>query len=276
MTKPLITLRSDTAPSPLTYAQLDENFTNLQNATISLEADTGGTLVVSDLNGKITLVAGTGISLTGDNTAKTVTITNTSLGANSFGKIVVSGQSDVDADTTNDTLTLAAGDGISITTNASTDTVTITSTVSGVTNPLTSDLTLGNFKIIDSNSVATIQSTQGILVKSNAYANAELTIVPGDLSNALSRISTKQGDLTINTNLSGSPSSLITLSGDGTSIAFTLETGGRVNFNSGITRHSGITTAARDALTPVNGMLIYNSGVNKFQGYAGGTWVDLH
>lgn len=125
MAKPAITLRSATAPTPLTYAQLDQNFTNLKDATISLDAGTGGTTVTADLNGKITLVAGTGITLSGDNTAKTLTITNSSLGANSFGKIVVSGQSDVDADTTADTLTLVAGVGINITTDAGTDSVTI-------------------------------------------------------------------------------------------------------------------------------------------------------
>jgi len=37
----------------------------------------------------------------------------------------------------------------------------------------------------------------------------------------------------------------------------------------------GKTTAERDALTPVNGMFIYNSTENKFQGYANGVWVDL-
>lgn len=77
MAKPAITLRSSTAPSPLTYAQLDQNFTNLKDATISLDAGTGGTTVTTDLNGKITLVAGSNVTLTGDNTAKTITITAT-------------------------------------------------------------------------------------------------------------------------------------------------------------------------------------------------------
>lgn len=27
---------------------------------------------------------------------------------------------------------------------------------------------------------------------------------------------------------------------------------------------------------PINGYVIYNSTTNKFQGYAGGSWVDLH
>ncbi len=37
-----------------------------------------------------------------------------------------------------------------------------------------------------------------------------------------------------------------------------------------------MTTSQRNALTPYNGMLIYNSTVNKFQGYVSGAWSDLH
>jgi hypothetical protein len=76
MTKPAVTLRN-TKGSALTYSELDTNFTNLQNATVSLTAGTGGTKVSADLNGNITLVAGSGVTLTGDNTAKTVTINTT-------------------------------------------------------------------------------------------------------------------------------------------------------------------------------------------------------
>lgn len=36
-----------------------------------------------------------------------------------------------------------------------------------------------------------------------------------------------------------------------------------------------MTTVQRDALTAVNGMLIYNSTLNKFQGYENGVWVSL-
>lgn len=50
---------------------------------------------------------------------------------NAFGTIVVATQSDVVADTSNDTLTLVAGTGITITTDAGADSVTITNSSSG-------------------------------------------------------------------------------------------------------------------------------------------------
>lgn len=38
---------------------------------------------------------------------------------------------------------------------------------------------------------------------------------------------------------------------------------------------SRLTTTERNALTAVNGMLIYNTTLNKFQGYENGAWVNL-
>ena len=73
MAKPNITTRA-TKGSALTWTEGDQNLENLRDATISIKADTAGTSVVSDLNGEITLVAGTNVTLTGDNTAKTITI----------------------------------------------------------------------------------------------------------------------------------------------------------------------------------------------------------
>lgn len=54
----------------------------------------------------------------------------------------------------------------------------------------------------------------------------------------------------------------------------------RVKADKGIATQSyvqfgSITTTERNALTPANGMVIYNSTDNKFQGYENGSWVNL-
>lgn len=75
------------------------------------------------------------------------TFSGTSSGTNTgdqliFQTIAVSGQSNVVADTTADTLTLSGGSGISITTNASTDTITIASSVVGLSDGDKGDITV--------------------------------------------------------------------------------------------------------------------------------------
>lgn len=39
---------------------------------------------------------------------------------------------------------------------------------------------------------------------------------------------------------------------------------------------ASLTTTQRNALSAENGMVIYNTTTSKFQGYAGGVWVDFH
>ena len=95
-------------------------------------------VVADSTSDTLTFSAGTGITLTTDASTDTITITNSSLGANAFGTIAVSGQSDVDADSTSDTLTLVGQNGVSITTDASSDTVTIDGRTSY--SPFTTDL----------------------------------------------------------------------------------------------------------------------------------------
>jgi hypothetical protein len=70
MTKPAITKRQ-VKGTPLTYSELDTNFQNLRDATITLTA--GGVSVVNDLNGGTTFVSDS-LSISGDNTTKTITI----------------------------------------------------------------------------------------------------------------------------------------------------------------------------------------------------------
>lgn len=101
-------------------------------ATISVA---GQNNVIADSSTDIlTLVAGTGITITTDSESSAVTITNSGSNGNSFASIAIEGQNTVAADSASDTLTLVAGSGISLITNSGTDSITISSTVSaGVT-----------------------------------------------------------------------------------------------------------------------------------------------
>jgi len=100
------------------------------DGTIDLVADLLTEEAVEDyVNGLI--VAGANITKTYDDAAGTLTIAATGGAANAFSTIAVSGQSNVVADAATDTLTLAAGTGMTLTTNAGSDTITFTSSGGG-------------------------------------------------------------------------------------------------------------------------------------------------
>ena len=61
MAKPAITLRA-TKGAALTYAELDTNFTNIKDATVSITGDSGTTQVL-DLNDTLTVAGGVGSSI---------------------------------------------------------------------------------------------------------------------------------------------------------------------------------------------------------------------
>lgn len=71
MTKPVIVTRAGKG-SALTFQEGDANFTNLQNATITVSDGSSSTAI--DLNGTITFTAGSGITV--DETTGTITISN--------------------------------------------------------------------------------------------------------------------------------------------------------------------------------------------------------
>lgn len=104
-----------------------------QNIVVS-----GQSPVVADsTTDTLNLVAGSNITITTDASTDSVTINSTVSGgeaSNTFATIAVSGQNNVIADNSNDTLNLEAGTGITITTNSNTDTITIANSQSaGVT-----------------------------------------------------------------------------------------------------------------------------------------------
>ncbi len=59
---------------------------------------------------------------------------------------------------------------------------------------------------------------------------------------------------------------------------FSVEPTGQATFTTttGALTIPRMTTTQRDDLTPVNGMQIYNTSTDKFQGRAAGAWVDFH
>jgi hypothetical protein len=95
------------------------------NAFETISVSGQSNVVADSSSDTLTLVGGTGLAITTAAGSDTITFTNTAVGANAFGTISVSGQSDVVADSTADTLTLVSGAGINITTTAGSDTVTI-------------------------------------------------------------------------------------------------------------------------------------------------------
>ena len=95
----------------------------------SLQLLNGTTLVVAGLTYP-TSDGSSGQALVTDGSGN-LSFSSISAGGNAFGTVSVSGQSDVVADSNSDTLTLAAGSNITLTTTPGTDTVTIASSASG-------------------------------------------------------------------------------------------------------------------------------------------------
>lgn len=99
--------------------------------TITFKDESGTVAFTSDIESAVdafgnAVVSGTGISASYNATSNALTITNTDLGSsqNIFKNVVV-GATTVTADSNNDTLTITAGTGITLTANATTDTVDI-------------------------------------------------------------------------------------------------------------------------------------------------------
>jgi hypothetical protein len=119
------------------------NFAAGSNITITTDASTDTiTIASADTNTQLTqeqvedfaanvVVAGANITKTYDDAAGTLTIAATGGAANAFSTLAVAGQSDVVADAETDTLTFAAGTGMTLTTDAGTDTITFESAGGG-------------------------------------------------------------------------------------------------------------------------------------------------
>lgn len=276
MAKPAITKRI-TKSAALTYSELDTNFQNLADATLTLKAGTGGTNVTADLNSTITLVAGTNITLTGDNSAKTITITSSGGGAGLTNPLTA------DLNVGSYAIVSSSNGNIRIEPNGSGNILITPSTgqiILGSTNWPTTTPTLGQVLTAGSAGALNWSNPSGISplnITDSSISTNQIILNADDSNYAGNTASIKTG--TGNDNLvitTTSQKSRIYIPDDGSYMSFETDTGKPVIFLQGVTKHVGITTTQRNALTPVNGMIIYNSSTDKFQGYAGGAWVDLH
>lgn len=102
-----------------------------QNLFNTIQVSGQSDVVADGATDVLTFVAGSGMTITTNAATDTITFASSGSAANTFGTIAVSGQSDVVADSTTDTLTLVAGSNVTITTDASTDTITIAASGSG-------------------------------------------------------------------------------------------------------------------------------------------------
>jgi hypothetical protein len=129
-------------------------------------------IVADSTTDTLTLVAGTGITLASNAGTDTITITNTGASQNTFSTVAVAGQSSIVADSATDTLTLVAGTGITLTTDASTDTITITGTAS------TGNITFVA-NTIDSIDSTAITVTPSVNFESDVVVGNELVFADG-------------------------------------------------------------------------------------------------
>lgn len=172
----------------------------------------------------------------------------------SFSTISVAGQSNLEANSSTDTLTLVAGDNITLTTDSLTDSITI----SAATPPPGSDI--GDLTIvgntIDSDDSSAIIFTPAVMFDSDVTVGNTLTVKDIEVT----------GDII--TSGSGTPE-LVSIND------ILLTAGTRVELTSSPLKLASYTSTDRDNIIAENGDMIYNTTTNKFQGYQNGSWINL-
>lgn len=161
-------------PSTTTFGGFGSNGASNNFSTISVAGQSN--IVASSPADSLTFVAGSNITITTNPSTDAITINATAVEgtvSNSFTTIAVSGQSNVIADSSTDTLTLVAGPNINITTNATTDSIIISAaTVDAgpLTNSFATIVVAGQNNVVADSTIDTLTlvAGSGINITTNA------------------------------------------------------------------------------------------------------------
>ncbi len=144
----------------------------------------------------LNLTTGAGISITTDANTNTITFDNSSVNSiYTFKNIAISGQDTVVADLEQDTLTIATGAGITITTDAATDTITFNTNVTDSfkniavsgQNSVVADLGQDTLTIATGAGISITTNADNDTISFNSYADiASISDIDGGINNVKS------------------------------------------------------------------------------------------
>ena len=100
-------------------------------------------------------------------------VTGGSSSANTFGTIAISGQGSIVADSTTDTLNLAAGSNITLTSNTATDTITISASGGGSSSNTFSTISVGGTNIVADSTSDTVTLVAGSNISLSANTSTD-------------------------------------------------------------------------------------------------------
>lgn len=176
----------------------------------------------------VTVAGGAGISTSGSpiTTSGTITVTNTDKGSDQFifKNIAVAGESTIVADSNNDTLTVAAGTGVSLTTNASTDTLTITNSAPDQTVVLTAGTGISTSGTYPNFTISNTDTGSAQNIFKNFAVAGQSTIVADSNNDTLTAVAGTGITLTTNattdtlTITNSAPDQVVSITGAGTSV----------------------------------------------------------